>query len=312
MSDPLDNPPVPPAPQDSPSLAEELPVPSVESSSAGPGAADPIAAPISPAPPPRFDPSLSEDLRTPWSWPHLIIFVVFTVGSFFFLQIALFAYLTVIRGVSLKELASNPSWLTPYLVATQILVSIFVLLFLYLTTRAMHSGSFWQLMGWRSFRESQSSVGGRVFAYLASGAILSFAVNIVNGFVHPRRALPIEKLFMDRNGAALLLLLAVLVAPFVEETVFRGYLFPIFAREFGKPAGIIITGILFGLVHGAQLGWTIGLVSLLTVVGIVFTYARARAKTVLASYLLHLGYNSTIAIALIVGTKGLRHFPGGN
>jgi len=102
---------------------------------------------------------------------------------------------------------------------------------------------------------------------------------------------------------------AVLVAPLVEETVFRGYLYPLFAKSLGVAPGIVITGVLFGLMHGSQLGWTWGLVLLLTFVGIIFTFARARTGTVLASFLLHLGYNSMIAVSSIIATKGFQHMP---
>lgn len=120
---------------------------------------------------------------------------------------------------------------------------------------------------------------------------------------------PIQELFKYKNTAMLFMAMAVLVAPLVEETVFRGYLYPLFARSFGAAAGIIITGILFGLMHGAQLGWTWGLVSVLVAVGIIFTFVRARTGTVFASFLLHLGYNSTIAIVTILGTQGFTKFP---
>ena len=51
--------------------------------------------------------------------------------------------------------------------------------------------------------------------------------------------------------------LGVLVAPLVEETIFRGFLYPVIARRLGVAAGVAITGTLFGLMHAAQLwgGW---------------------------------------------------------
>jgi membrane protease YdiL (CAAX protease family) len=120
---------------------------------------------------------------------------------------------------------------------------------------------------------------------------------------------PIEELFKNRNSAMLLMAMAVLVAPLVEETVFRGYLYPLFAKTFGILPGILLTGTLFGLMHGAQLGWTWGFVSLLIVVGVIFTFARARTGTVLASYLLHLGYNSMLALSSIIASRGFTQFP---
>jgi membrane protease YdiL (CAAX protease family) len=95
----------------------------------------------------------------------------------------------------------------------------------------------------------------------------------------------------------------------VEETVFRGYLYPLFAKSLGVVPGILLTGVLFGLMHGSQLGWTWRLVLLLTLVGVIFTFARARTGTVLASFLLHLGYNSMIALTSIIATRGFQHMP---
>src|SRR2546429_9164350 len=43
----------------------------------------------------------------------------------------------------------------------------------------------------------------------------------------------------------------------------------------GVVTSILTTGVLFGLMHAPQLGWTWGLVSLLILVGIIFTFARA-------------------------------------
>jgi len=80
----------------------------------------------------------------------------------------------------------------------------------------------------------------------------------------------------------------------------------------GVATSILITGILFGLMHAPQLGYTWGLVSLLTLVGVIFTFARAWTGTVLASFLLHLGYNSMIAFTSIIATKGFTHMPTGH
>ena len=41
----------------------------------------------------------------------------------------------------------------------------------------------------------------------------------------------------------------VIVAPVVEEVIFRGFLFPSFSRRFGIMAAAVITSLLFGIVH---------------------------------------------------------------
>jgi membrane protease YdiL (CAAX protease family) len=100
----------------------------------------------------------------------------------------------------------------------------------------------------------------------------------------------------------------VLVAPLVEETVFRGFLYPVIARRLGIAAGVAITGTLFGLMHAAQLwgGW--GQIALLILVGVVLTWVRARTGTVAASYFVHLGYNGLqLAGYLIYMMSGSHH-----
>jgi len=53
--------------------------------------------------------------------------------------------------------------------------------------------------------------------------------------------------------------------------------------------------------HGYQLGWSKAIVAALIGVGIVLTIIRSRAQTTLASFLMHLGYNSVIAFLSALG-----------
>jgi membrane protease YdiL (CAAX protease family) len=125
----------------------------------------------------------------------------------------------------------------------------------------------------------------------------------------PKTKLPIEALFHNRTGVLWLMAVGILLAPAVEETIFRGYLYPVLARTLGVEGGVLATGLLFGLMHAHQLwgGWA--QIALLVFVGIVLTYARARTGTVLTSWLLHLGYNTFLFAGFFISTGGLRHLP---
>jgi membrane protease YdiL (CAAX protease family) len=91
-------------------------------------------------------------------------------------------------------------------------------------------------------------------------------VSFAGGFLNSKETLPIEELLKARVSILLFAVLGVLVAPLVEETIFRGFLYPVIARRLGIAAGIAITGTLFGLMHAAQLwgGW--GQIALLILV----------------------------------------------
>jgi len=47
-------------------------------------------------------------------------------------------------------------------------------------------------------------------------------------------------------------------------------------------------------------------------VGIVLTWVRARSHTIVASYIIHVAYNSTLFAGVFLATHGLSKFPAGN
>lgn len=320
---------------DSPNSPAEPPHtgPSVTESSLSepsiPPAGDPtsyaVAASVAP-----FKPTLilPEDLQISWSWVHFIIFLIFVFLSLGTIAITVDGYFALSRRLTqqqLQQLLEDPK----LLVGTNVLWFALIMLFLYITLAVLRGLPFWRSLGWRRFNSNPLTGKGRPWMYFFAGCGLAIFVAIASSQVKNTEHLPIQELFKNRTGALLLMAMAVLVAPLVEETVFRGYLYPFFAGKFslfaeifgvdssqavrtGTVAGIFVTGILFGLLHGSQLGWTWGLVSLLTLVGVIFTFARAWTGTVFASFLLHLGYNSMIAATSIIATKGFTHMPPGH
>ncbi len=295
--------------QGEPLAVESLAVESlaVESLAADPLAADPVAvASTVVAPPKRV---LPEDLRISWSWPHLIVFLFFGFASLLVVQLGFVLYISANRHLSGKQVQqlfeSNPQ----LLVGTNVLWYGLLFLFLYVTLALLRGSPFWRSLGWKKLNPNLDAGNGRPWMYFVTGCGLAIFVGLASSNMKNTDHLPIQEIFKNRSGAMLLMTMAVFVAPLVEETVFRGYLYPLFAKSLGVAPGILITGILFGLMHGSQLGWTWGLVLLLSFVGVVFTFARARTGTVFASFLLHLGYNSMIAITSIIATRGFQHMP---
>jgi membrane protease YdiL (CAAX protease family) len=272
---------------------------------------------------------LPDDLRISWSWPHLIVFMVFGFASLLIVQLGGIFLLSANRHLTQKQLQQMIESKPQFLVGTNVLWYALLFLFLYMTLAVLRGLPFWRSLGWKRLNPDPTAGKGSPWMYFLSGCGLAIFVALASSRVKNADHVPIQELFKNRNGAMLLMAMAVFVAPLVEETVFRGYLYPLFASKFsrlaenagvdplrairiGSAIGIVITGILFGLMHGAQLGWTWELVSLLILVGVIFTFARAWTGTVLASFLLHLGYNSMIAVTAIIATKGFSHMPPGH
>jgi membrane protease YdiL (CAAX protease family) len=82
-----------------------------------------------------------------------------------------------------------------------------------------------------------------------------------------------------------------LVAPIVEELLFRGIGFHLL-RRFGDTAAIMATGLAFGLYHGL-----VNALPILTLFGIALAWLRSRTRSVYPGMLVHAAFN---AVALIV------------
>ncbi len=268
----------------------------------------PAAVEMLPHPPEKLYP---EDLQISWSWAHFAVFVIFGFISLVVIQ-GVMAYIYAphqrMTSKQLEEyLISKPQ----FAIGSMLLWYAAIFFFLYVTLSLLRGHSFWQTLGWRKLIPGSPGMPKNPLAYLFAGGGLSLFINLVTLRLKTPENTPIEELFKHRQTAMLFVGMAVFVAPLVEETLFRGYLYPMFARSFGITRAILLTGVLFGLMHGAQLGWTWSFVALLTTVGIIFTLVRARTGTVWASFLMHLGYNGLISIAAVVSTHGFTQMPAG-
>jgi membrane protease YdiL (CAAX protease family) len=253
----------------------------------------------------HFAPPPPADLEIPWSWGHLICFGVFGFLSLVVVQLGFTAYFIATKSLSPHATAQQMQQFAiskpAFAIGSMVLWYALLFIFLYLTLTLFYRSPFWLSLGWRKLNPQNTKAPNRPWLYLALGCALSVVVMLVTALAKPPEHAPIQDILKNPTMALAFMGMAVLIAPLVEETIFRGYLFPLFAKWFGLVPGIVVTGILFGLMHGYQLGWAWGIVAALIGVGIVFTVARARAESTFASFLMHLGYNSTIAVLATLG-----------
>lgn len=249
-----------------------------------------------------------DDLRVAWGWWDLLLLVVIGfAGLLLSSLLVLTAFMAV--GITMNQVKNSIVDQSLFSVIATCLISIALLAYLLAQMRLRFNLPAWHALGWRSLRIGQVPRRAAYLGLILSGFLLSLIVAASSSLFTTKTKMPIEQLLQDRRSALLLLILSVTLAPLFEETIFRGYIYPVAARTFGVPIGILFTGTIFGLLHSAQLGNSWPQVGLLIFVGIVFTYARARSGTVLASYLLHVSYNSFLFLSFLVASHGFRHFP---
>jgi membrane protease YdiL (CAAX protease family) len=263
---------------------------------------------VEPTTPPPFDPNLPEDLRVPWRWTDLLLFVLIGVCGLILLTVV-FVIGAGLFGGSFDQIQHSETARNFVGVVVQAVLDLALLGYLAALMRLRFHLPFWRTLGWRPLDTGKTPRWAAYIGLVLGGCFLATLVTLASAAFPPKGELPIQQILQDRNTLILFSLLAVFVAPVFEETLFRGYLYPLVARSFGVSAGVIVTGIIFGLLHASQLRGGEWQIALIVGVGIVFTLARAVSQTVVASYILHVSYNSIQVVALLIGTHGLRQMP---
>lgn len=98
------------------------------------------------------------------------------------------------------------------------------------------------------------------------------------------------------SGFVTMLLVAGVIAPFGEELVFRGVLYPWLRHRWGPAAGMAVSALLFGAVH-LDPYWA----AQAAVFGLFFAYLVERSGSIWPAYLAHVIINMT-GVAMLYGT----------
>ena len=256
-----------------------------------PGAPAPVI------PPPTPDP--------PWTLADLGFFVLF--AAVVALPVANFVVIVVFLALRHSfgwELTVEQAFSrTPFVVSMQTGWEMLWLVFIYLTINFKYRQQFWQAIKWTRGPHPWA-------AYLVGGAGLALLAQVLFYLSPSEKELPIEKLFTSPAAGYLLTLFGICVAPFVEELVFRGFFYPVFERLWGFLAAVLLTALLFGLIHAAQLwgGWQE--IAAIFVVGLTLSYFRGKTGSVVPSFLMHLAYNTVLFVSLYFSTDRFRTLNG--
>jgi len=268
---------------------------------------DPISQPDFPQPPPLAS---ATPLTPPPSGSavDLVDVLLIALVAFFALFGCGFAGLIIYwfqhRALHLSSegLSKAFSHDTLYLVLVQLSAYLFVIGFMSLLTWGRHRLPLLQAISWNAPARQ------RIFSAVAGGiglAIVSDVGNVVLNRWIPK-SLPITEMFKDRSSAFLLAGFGILVAPLVEEMLFRGFLYPALARFTGALPSIVVTASLFTLLHGAQLSFSWAPLSLIFIVGLALTIVRAATRSVATSVVVHVTYNFTLLAQAFAVTHGFR------
>ena len=261
------------------------------------------------ADPPQRQPAadVPPDFRVPWGWFDAFLFLIFFVGSAILILAIIDLIAAPIMHRAFIDLLGDKTLQAYFGIVAQAISSGLSLVYLAILVSSRRGGPFWSAIGWRpmeraGFRPSPAPL-------VLTGIALAVVGGLLDQFLPPSKPVPMQEMLQTRLAVIMLCTFGICVAPLIEETVFRGFLYPLIGRSFGVPVAIVTTGILFGAMHLGQLWGAWIQVGVITCVGIILTWVRAKRGTVLASFLIHISYNSTLFLAVIISTSGLRHMP---
>ena len=255
--------------------------------------------------PPPLEGTLTDGRRPPprpWTLRDLLLFIAFVPMGLFAANILVLLGYALIQPSMHWRLAREKLSADPFfLLALQTVFYGLMLAYIYVLVAVGHAQPFWSMLRWRRMTL------GKTLGCLVGGALLTAAIALLPPLLPDASQFPLQNLFNSRAAGYAVGSFAILVAPFMEEMIFRGILFGIFESQVGLRFAILITAILFGGLHVPEYWGAWNHMFLIFLVGLVFSLARGMSGSLAPSVFLHVGYNASMMIALFLSTEHFRN-----
>jgi membrane protease YdiL (CAAX protease family) len=243
-----------------------------------------------------------ESLPKAWGLRDFFLFIAFVpMGLFAANVLVLLGYAllqpTLHWRLAKQQLSTDPF----FLLALQTVFYGLMLAFIFFLVAVDHRQPFWPTLRWRRITVWQA------LGCLAGGTLMTVAIALFPPVLPDATQFPLESLFNSRAAAYAIGAFAILVAPVMEEMIFRGILFAIFESQVGLRFAILMTAILFGGLHVPEYWGAWNHMFLIFLVGLVFSLARGRSGSLAPSVFLHVGYNASMMIILFLSTEHFRN-----
>jgi membrane protease YdiL (CAAX protease family) len=99
------------------------------------------------------------------------------------------------------------------------------------------------------------------------------------------------------------LIVGAILAPFLEEVFYRGFLFPFFQSKINSFFAVALTSLLFGFSHYMNVGNAEILVVLFIAYGLVLSLARYLTGSLIPPVIIHMCHNVTLIICFLIGKQ---------
>jgi membrane protease YdiL (CAAX protease family) len=191
-----------------------------------------------------------------------------------------------------------------FAVVSQTLYYIPLLTYVYFLIVVHYQQTFWAGLKWGGMSLPRAAL------YFMGGILLALFTLAALVLLPDKQSFPLEQLLTSQRAAYLLGGFAMLVAPFMEELIFRGVLFAFFENLVGLRFAVLGTALLFAGLHVPEYWGAWHHAALILVVGVVLSAARGLTGSLAPSVILHFAYNTTLMTGLFVGSQHFRVLQG--
>ncbi len=246
--------------------------------------------PVEPIPPPA--PTRE---RTPWGYADMAMAIGVVIGALVLLSVPVIIILGVVGG---GEIEDDDEAVIAVTLGAAFILEGFLLLAAALFSVGKYNLS-WSTIGLRLPRRGGfwfplPLFFGAMAVFVAYVAIITAVGGDVEGNVE-------EQTFDSTVLIVLLGILSLGLAPFAEETFFRGFLFGGLRGRWGVLAASLATGLLFAAVHITGLS-TLPLLPMIAMIGIMFAWAYHYTGSLFAPIVAHFSFN---LVSFIFGVLGV-------
>jgi len=159
----------------------------------------------------------------------------------------------------------------------------------------------WELLGVKRHRVA-ASIGQGIAGFGVVVALLAIALSVlgqlgIERIVPLAPQAPLEVFLETRNPLtfAIYFVLVGILAPVIEELIFRGFVYPGLRRIMTVPAAALASALIFAAVHIAV---PVGSLLAITLIGVVLAYLYERSGSLIAPMVTHAMYNSFVFLLL--------------
>jgi membrane protease YdiL (CAAX protease family) len=153
----------------------------------------------------------------------------------------------------------------------------------------------WERLGWRrvGVLRTIKYLFGIMLAFVLLANVMLVLVKLLVPEFNIDQPQSNEFTTAVHTNPSLALVALVLIPPIIEETIFRGFVFPALSKRTGLIWGALISSLLFGVAHGQA-----NLFVYTTVLGLLLCFMYVRLRSIVPGILVHMLNNYLAFVAL--------------